>query len=153
MTTPTTHTYPSNGYYTVTLTATSSAPCSWTSTLATTITNSPNNYSCATAHAAFTSIISSNSASFTNTSTNPSSLQGFNINYTWYYGDGTNGTSSSHTYATAGTYMLCLAMHWLDTPTYTHTITSPMLHLHFATWLTRPPPLLLPPHQTLSSPP
>ncbi len=116
---PTTHTYPSNGYYTVTLTATSSAPCSWTSTLATTITNSPNNYSCATAHAAFTSIISSNSASFTNTSTNPSSLQGFNINYTWYYGDGTNGTSSSHTYATAGTYMLCLAMHWLDTPSNT----------------------------------
>jgi len=111
---PTTHTYAPNGYYTVTLTATSSAPCTWTSTLVIHITNATFTYSCASAHASFTSSTSSNTAYFSNTSSNPTSSQGFFSYATYHYGDGNSGSSSSHTYAAGGTYTVCLAMRWVD---------------------------------------
>lgn len=121
---PTTHTYATNGYFTVTLTATSSAPCTWTSTLVIHITNATFAYSCASAHANFTPSTSYNTANFTNTSTNPTSSQSFYNHYTYYYGDGTNGPSTSHTYASAGTYTVCLAMHWFDSISNTQICTD-----------------------------
>lgn len=111
---PVTHTYSSNGYYWDTLVATSSAPCSWTTIVQVHVTNAAFTYSCSSAHASFTSSTSANTATFTNTSTNPTSSQSFTSNAYWYYGDGSNGYSNSHSYSSAGTYTVCLVMRWID---------------------------------------
>ena len=68
---PATHTYLANGYYIITLTATAPAPynCTYTNSGQVHITNLP--ISCVYDFAHFTSSVSYNTATFTNTSTAP----------------------------------------------------------------------------------
>lgn len=106
------HIYAAYGTYTVCLTTTN--VCG-TDSSCNSIT-----VSCISAQAAFTSTVSLFTASFTNTSGNASS-------WSWSFGDGSQAsslTSPSHTYASNGTYQVCLtAMSLCDTATTCDSVT------------------------------
>ncbi len=73
------------------------------------------NISCSNMHASFTSsFLGALTMSFNNTSTN---IPGTIKSQEWIYGDGTNGTSASKTYAYPGAYNVCLINTWKDSNT------------------------------------
>ncbi|MCB9234832.1 MAG: PKD domain-containing protein [Bacteroidia bacterium] len=95
-----THTYASPGTYTVCVSIWNNSNCADTICMPVTITGSS---SC---HAGFTPSVSGNTVSLANTSSG---------NYTsvfWDFGDGSTSTSTNptHTYATSGTYTVCLSI-------------------------------------------
>lgn len=97
------HVYAVSGTYTVCLTATyndSITFCMDSICYNVTVTDSAGGSSC---DADFTFTTSGNSANFTNTSTGTT-------DYVWNFGDGNTSSSAnpSHTYASSGTYYVCL---------------------------------------------
>jgi len=115
---PANHTYASNGTYYVTLYDTSTSPaCTYVNQLTVTITNASSSYNCATAHALFTATPSNNLVYLSNQSTPPGGTASSAAQYTWNFGDGTGphyGSLGSYSYATAGTYTICLSVKWVD---------------------------------------
>ncbi|MBS1616608.1 MAG: PKD domain-containing protein [Bacteroidetes bacterium] len=99
------HNYSSPGSYTVWLivrsvdSASSSIICRDSSAITVTVAYPP---------CGATISVSGTGATKTFTATNPAATSG--ISYTWYYGDGTNGsgTPASHTYSSTGTYNVTL---------------------------------------------
>lgn len=109
------HTYSTAGFYTVTLTTTVGA-CSYTNVLGIYVSIPPPALVCSTLTANFTSAVSANVASFTNTSTTFASTQYYSV-ATWSYGDGAtaNGFNTPpHTYTAPGVYFVKLKMQWRD---------------------------------------
>jgi PKD repeat protein len=109
------HTYANPGFYNVCLTvngtAANNTTCTNTSCQAIVVTNPP--LPCS-ANASYTSSVVGSSANFTNTSTCTGCT---NTMYVWDFGDGSlPGTtaSPSHTYATPGTYTVCLTITGMD---------------------------------------
>lgn len=109
------HTYAQPGFYNVCLTvngvAANNTTCTNTSCQA--IAVSANPQPC-TALASYTSSVVANTVNFTNTSTcNTCAIS----SYVWDFGDGSapnNTPSPSHTYATPGTYTVCLTLTGMD---------------------------------------
>ncbi|MEO6830770.1 MAG: PKD domain-containing protein [Chitinophagaceae bacterium] len=109
------HTYSSAGFYTVTLTTTIGA-CSYTNVLGIYVSIPPPALNCSTLAANFTSAVSANVASFTNTSTTIASTQYYTV-ASWSYGDGgvaTGFNTPPHTYTAPGVYFVKLKMQWRD---------------------------------------
>ena len=91
------HQYNANSFWMVCLTMWDSSGCQ--STYCDTISTGGSTGGC---QASFTPTVNGNTVQFSNTSFgNYSGLL-------WSYGDGTSGTSPSHTYTTAGVYNVCL---------------------------------------------
>ena len=110
------HTYATNGIYPVTLTAVKASPaCSYTNTANVTIYVPPAPLVCGPLKASFTTSVSSNLVSTTNTSTAISSP--YKVDFIWRYGDGTTSTSPNplpHAYASTGIYIVTLVARWHD---------------------------------------
>ncbi|MBK6818507.1 MAG: PKD domain-containing protein [Bacteroidetes bacterium] len=105
-----THTYLNNGWYNACLVISgiynnTMITCTWCDSLYVGNNIQP----CA---ATFTTSISGNTATFTNTATGPGMITG----YAWTFGDGGTSTSPnpSHTYANSGWYNVCLTITGID---------------------------------------
>ncbi|MDR3680773.1 MAG: PKD domain-containing protein [Flavipsychrobacter sp.] len=113
---PITHTYTSNGIYSVNM-YDSTSGCSYQNTGSASVTTASAGSSCAGSHALFTSSVSGLTVSFTNTST----YSGFSATpvASWWFSDGGTSTllSPTHTFASSGTYTATLKMSWFDSLT------------------------------------
>lgn len=117
------HTYPAPGMYQVTLVST------WADSLTFFcrdsaihwVTVSGGSLPCDSLHASFSTSISGQSVSFSNTSGSFGNM--YISNSAWYFGDGSstaNNNSPSHYYAAPGTYTVTLVTSWTDSFTMTH---------------------------------
>lgn len=108
------HTYSTSGVYTVTLTTTGGGA---TCTATTTVNYFNGTVNCANLNANFTSNINGFNVQFNNTSSavNNGSV-GIVNSSSWDFGDGntSNVNFPSHTYATAGSYVVTLINNWID---------------------------------------
>lgn len=108
------HTYSTSGVYTVTLTTTGGGT---TCTATTTVNYFNGTVNCANLNANFTSNINGFNVQFSNTSSavNNGSV-GIVNSSSWDFGDGntSNVNFPSHTYATAGSYVVTLINNWID---------------------------------------
>ncbi len=104
------HTYATSGVKTITLTATNGS-CTYTNTRTVTITVPPS--SCSSLIANFSWTATGTNVNFSNTST---FFSGTTRTSQWNFGDATTSTSfsTSHTYASAGTYTVTLITTWTD---------------------------------------
>lgn len=114
----TSHTYASNGTYTVTLTASKGSPatCTYTNAQSVVVYTAPPALSCTGLKASFTTSVSSNVVSVTNTSSTVSSP--YKMDAYWNFGDGSalvNAFSpTAHTYTSTGIYTVTLQLYWHD---------------------------------------
>jgi PKD repeat protein len=111
------HSYATSGTYTVTLTATRGTPvtCTYINTMAVTVYVPPAPINCSPLHGGFTSSVSANVVTTTNTSSSISSP--YSVDYLWRYGDGATSTAKNplpHTYTAKGIYILSLVTTWHD---------------------------------------
>ncbi|MBS1643737.1 MAG: PKD domain-containing protein [Bacteroidetes bacterium] len=109
------HTYATAGPYLVTLTTTKGG-CSYTNTKYIYVSIPPPALNCGTLFANYTSSVSGNVASFTNTSSTIASSQYYAV-ANWDYGDGASATGVNtppHTYTAPGVYLVKLKMQWRD---------------------------------------
>ncbi len=108
------HTYSTSGVYTVTLTTTGGGA---TCTATTTVNYFNGTVNCTNLNANFTSNINGFNVQFSNTSSavNNGSV-GIVNSSSWDFGDGntSNVNFPSHTYATAGSYVVTLINNWID---------------------------------------
>ena len=115
--TSSTHTYTSSGVKIICLalhyvdSSNTSHHCD--TTVCKEITIAPAAFVCPIEHPGFTTSVSGNTVTLTKTTS------GF-TSFTWYYGDGTSGTSSTHTYTSSGVKIICLALHYVDSSNTSH---------------------------------
>ncbi|MBA3830240.1 MAG: PKD domain-containing protein [Taibaiella sp.] len=109
---PVTHTYSTNGNYTVNaLDTNATVPCTYNNSFTTHITSVP--ITCSTLHSSFTKSVSGATVYCSNTTTHT----GTTAMAHWTFGDGASSTSysPSHTYTATGTYTIKLRTLYYDT--------------------------------------
>ena len=114
--TPASHTYATNGTYTVTLTAVkASTSCTYVNTLNVSIYVPPAPLNCSPLKAGFNTSVTANMVSTTNTSAAISSP--YKVDFIWRYGDGSTSTSANplpHAYSATGIYLVTLVATYHD---------------------------------------
>lgn len=111
---PVSHTYSSTGTYNVTL-ITNASGCSDTNTMAVVVYFPPPPLNCGLLSANFSTSVSTNVVSFTNSSSIASGA--YFTTATWDFGDGTGANSYNippHSYSATGIYPVRLIMRWND---------------------------------------
>lgn len=114
----TSHTYATNGTYSVTLTASKTSPtsCSYSNNMNVVVYTNPPALVCSTLNASFTATVSSNVVTVSNTSSTVSAP--YKMDAYWNWGDGSPLTSvfspTPHTYTTIGAYTVTLQLYWRD---------------------------------------
>jgi PKD repeat protein len=108
------HTYSSTGTYNVTL-ITTAAGCVDSNSMAVTVYFPPPPLNCSLLSANFSTSVSTNVVSFTNSSSIASGA--YRTSATWYFGDGTSASGynvAPHAYSATGVYNVKLVMNWND---------------------------------------